>query len=70
VDLSDNSGGFRLTIAKWLTPDKRWIHMKGLTPDLVVPAAATARLRPATRTSTLAQGARSADRERRLVLAA
>ena len=39
VDLSDNSGGFRLTIAKWLTPDKRWIHMKGLTPDLIVPAA-------------------------------
>ena len=42
VDLSDNSGGFRLTIAKWLTPDKRWIHMKGLTPDLVVPAGGTA----------------------------
>ena len=38
VDLSDNSGGFRLTIAKWLTPAKRWIHLKGLTPDLAVPA--------------------------------
>jgi carboxyl-terminal processing protease len=38
VDLSDNSGGFRLTIAKWLTPAKRWIHLKGLTPDLVVTA--------------------------------
>jgi carboxyl-terminal processing protease len=38
VDLTDNSGGFRLTIAKWLTPDKRWIHQKGLTPDVVVAA--------------------------------
>jgi carboxyl-terminal processing protease len=38
VDLGDNSGGFRLTIAKWLTPDKRWIHQKGLTPDLPVTA--------------------------------
>jgi carboxyl-terminal processing protease len=38
VDLSDDSGGFRLTIAKWLTPDKRWIHQKGLTPDLPVTA--------------------------------
>ena len=40
VDLSDNSGGFRLTIAKWLTPAKRWIHLKGLAPDLVVGASA------------------------------
>jgi carboxyl-terminal processing protease len=38
VDLSDNSGGFRLTIAKWLTPAKRWIHTKGLTPDVAVAA--------------------------------
>ena len=38
VDLSDNSGGFRLTIAKWLTPAKRWIHLKGLTPDVAVAA--------------------------------
>ena len=38
VDLTDNSGGFRLTIAKWLTPAKRWIHMKGLTPDVAVAA--------------------------------
>jgi carboxyl-terminal processing protease len=36
VDLTDDSGGFRLTIAKWLTPAKRWIHMKGLTPDILV----------------------------------
>jgi carboxyl-terminal processing protease len=35
--LSDDMGGFRLTIAKWLTPDsKTWIQGKGLTPDVVV----------------------------------
>ena len=38
VDLTAESGGFRLTIAKWLTPDKRWIHEKGLQPDVAVPA--------------------------------
>jgi carboxyl-terminal processing protease len=37
VDLTAESGGFRLTIAKWLTPDKRWIHEQGLEPDVVVP---------------------------------
>jgi carboxyl-terminal processing protease len=37
IDLTAESGGFRLTIAKWLTPDKRWIHGTGLTPDVVVP---------------------------------
>jgi carboxyl-terminal processing protease len=36
TDLSLKAGGFRLTIAKWLTPDKRWIHEKGLDPDVVV----------------------------------
>ncbi len=34
--LSDNSGGFRLTIAKWLTPNKVWIHHVGLSPDIPV----------------------------------
>jgi len=29
-------GGFRLTIAKWLTPDKRWIHNVGIEPDVPV----------------------------------
>lgn len=38
VDLTAESGGFRLTIAKWLTPDKHWVHEKGLQPDIVVPA--------------------------------
>ncbi len=34
--LPDDNGGFKLTIAKWLTPDKRWIHHVGLTPDVAV----------------------------------
>jgi carboxyl-terminal processing protease len=34
--LERDSGGFRLTIAKWLTPDKRWIHQTGVVPDVEV----------------------------------
>jgi carboxyl-terminal processing protease len=30
------AGGYRLSVRKWLTPDKTWIHLKGLTPDVVV----------------------------------
>jgi C-terminal processing protease CtpA/Prc len=26
----------KLTVEKWLTPDKRWIHKIGLTPDVPV----------------------------------
>ena len=29
-------GAFKLTVARWLTPAKRWIHQVGLTPDVVV----------------------------------
>ena len=29
-------GGVKLTVNKWLTPNKRWIHKVGLTPDVVV----------------------------------
>jgi carboxyl-terminal processing protease len=36
TQLEGDSGGFRLTIAKWLTPDKTWIHGKGIVPDVVV----------------------------------
>ena len=45
--LSHESGGFRLSVAKWLTPDKRWIHGTGLTPDVPVSAGprALARIR-------------------------
>jgi carboxyl-terminal processing protease len=37
-------GGVKLTVSKWLTPDKRWIHRTGLTPDIdvTVPADAPA----------------------------
>ena len=31
-----DGGAFKLTIARWLTPDKRWIHDVGLTPDVVI----------------------------------
>jgi carboxyl-terminal processing protease len=29
-------GGVKLTVSKWLTPDKRWIHRVGITPDIAV----------------------------------
>ena len=35
-ELSGEGGAFKLTIARWLTPNKRWIHGTGLTPDVVV----------------------------------
>ncbi len=35
-ELSGDGGAFKLTVARWLTPDKRWIHKVGLTPDDVV----------------------------------
>ncbi len=34
--LENDAGGFKLTIAKWLTPDKRWVNKTGLTPDVTV----------------------------------
>jgi carboxyl-terminal processing protease len=40
----EGAGGVKLTIAKWLTPLKRWIHKIGLVPDVPVaaPTSATA----------------------------
>jgi len=35
-ELTGEGGAFKLTIARWLTPDKRWIHKVGLTPDIPV----------------------------------
>ncbi len=35
-ELSGEGGAFKLTIARWLTPAKRWIHDVGLTPDVLV----------------------------------
>ena len=40
TQLEDDHGGFRLTTAKWLTPDKAWIHGTGIEPDVVVDAPA------------------------------
>lgn len=31
-----NDAGLRLTIARWLTPDRRWIHHEGITPDEII----------------------------------
>ena len=47
--LENDNGGFRLTVAKWLTPDKRWVHHIGIVPDVVVeiPADAPAGSDPA-----------------------
>lgn len=35
IELQD-TGALKLTIAKWLTPDQRWIHTKGIVPEVVV----------------------------------
>ncbi len=35
-ELTGQGGAFKLTVARWLTPKKRWIHKVGLTPDVVV----------------------------------
>jgi carboxyl-terminal processing protease len=35
-ELTGEGGAFRLTIAKWLTPQKRWIHDVGIVPDVEV----------------------------------
>jgi carboxyl-terminal processing protease len=34
--LPGQSGGFRLSVAKWLTRDKAWVHETGLRPDVEV----------------------------------
>ncbi len=31
-----NGGGVRLTIARWLTPNRQWIHDVGVSPDITV----------------------------------
>ena len=36
IELENDSGGMKLTVAKWLTPDRRWIHNVGIVPDIVV----------------------------------
>ncbi len=39
TQLEGDNGGFRLTIAKWLTPNRTWVHGAGIEPDVVVTAA-------------------------------
>jgi carboxyl-terminal processing protease len=39
TQLEDDRGGFRLTIAKWLTPDRTWVHGTGIEPDVTVEQA-------------------------------
>jgi carboxyl-terminal processing protease len=36
IDFENDNGGLKLTVAKWLTPDKHWIHNVGIVPDIVV----------------------------------
>ena len=40
--LADDNGGFRLTVDRWLTPNGRWIHGQGLTPDVPVNSSTAA----------------------------
>jgi carboxyl-terminal processing protease len=35
-ELTGNGGAFKLTVARWLTPNGHSIHQKGLTPDISV----------------------------------
>lgn len=37
-----NGSALKLTIAKWLTPDKHWIHHVGIVPDVAVATPADA----------------------------
>jgi carboxyl-terminal processing protease len=39
TELPAESGGFRLSVAKWLTRDQHWVEGVGLIPDLPVAAA-------------------------------
>ena len=33
----ENGGGLRITVARWLTPNEKWIHETGLDPDYFIP---------------------------------
>lgn len=32
----DGGGSVHISVGKWLTPNERWVHEKGLTPDIAV----------------------------------
>jgi carboxyl-terminal processing protease len=36
TQLEGDHGGFRLTVARWLTPNGTWIHRQGIEPDVEV----------------------------------
>ena len=36
IPLMNNQGAVRVTIARWLTPNERHIHVVGVEPDVVV----------------------------------
>lgn len=36
TELGSGGAGLKLTVARWLTPDKRWIHNVGVVPDIQV----------------------------------
>ena len=40
TQLPGENGGFRLSVAKWLTRDKAWVHEVGLRPDVEVASGA------------------------------
>ncbi|MGC8634353.1 MAG: S41 family peptidase [Candidatus Limnocylindrales bacterium] len=40
--LGSGAGGFKLTIARWLTPSRQWINGRGLTPNVVYQPPASA----------------------------
>ncbi len=60
-ELTGEGGAFRLTIARWLTPSKRWIHDIGLEPQVPVELPAELASR---RGSDARPGARAAQRIR------
>ncbi|WP_420814208.1 S41 family peptidase [Loigolactobacillus bifermentans] len=54
-DFNDNSE-FKITVAKWLTPDGTWINKKGLTPNVKVKYPSYAYLPVVSTTKTYQQG--------------
>lgn len=36
IEMSNDQGELRITIARWLTPTGRWVHEKGIDPDIEV----------------------------------
>ena len=52
VDRAPGNGALKLTIAKWLTPDKRWIHHVGLVAGRRGRDPGRSRTRTRTRSST------------------